>query len=74
MDPVDADTIAENANAPLSATVDGQTAQQVPIPDQIAAANYAAGVDAVAGTGDNGGPKSPFNCLRNARFRPGGSC
>lgn len=36
------DTIAENANGAQTFTSDGQTAAQVPVGDQIAAAKFAA--------------------------------
>lgn len=41
-DPVDADSIATAAAEPKSATVDGQAAEAHSIPDQIAAAKFAA--------------------------------
>jgi hypothetical protein len=36
------DVIAQNATKPASASVDGQSAEQVPIGDQIKAAQFAA--------------------------------
>ena len=69
---IDTDTIAANAAEPLQAASDGQQAQQVPIPDQIAANNYATGASALSGTNDNGGSKSAWACTRTARVKPGG--
>lgn len=39
-EPIDADTIAENAAKPQSASGDGESVAQVPIQDQIAADKY----------------------------------
>jgi len=38
---IDAETIAENATKPQSASGDGESVSQVPIQDQIAADRYA---------------------------------
>lgn len=72
-DPVDADTIAENANAPQSASVDGQAAAQVPIPDQIAAREYQKQTEAASGTNTNGGPRSGWRGVRMGRAIPPGA-
>lgn len=67
------EAIAAAAQEPASATVDGRSAAAVPIPDQIEAARFAAASDALAGTNDNGGPRSGWAFLRPARARPGGA-
>lgn len=72
-DPVTTDSIAEAANSPASASVDGTSAAAVPIGDQIKAHQYAATNDALSGTSDNGGPKSGWNRLRPARAKNGGA-
>jgi len=64
---ITADAIAENANAPKVAEVDGQKAEQHSISDQIKAAEYAAQAGAVAQTNGNGGPRSAWRGLRAAR-------
>lgn len=71
-DPVSADSIAEAANSPASASVDGQSASAVSISEQIKALQLGATTDALAGTNDNGGPKSGWGRLRLARAKPGG--
>lgn len=71
-DAVDADTIAANANAPQSASVDGLAAAQVPIPDQIEAAKFQAAAAATAGTNSGGGLKSGWRGLRPGRAVPPG--
>lgn len=72
-DPVSADSIAEAAASPQSATVDGLQAAAHPIPDQIAAAKFPASNDALDGTNANGGPKSGWGRLRTARAVPPGA-
>jgi len=72
-DPVDADIIAENANSPADASVDGMSASQVPIPDQIDAAKFTGTASALDATAENGGPRSGWNCTRPARHRPPGA-
>ena len=72
MPDLDADAIAANATTPQSAGVDGQTAAQVPIPDQITAHRYKAANAAAAGTNANGGKRSGWGALRAARAAPGG--
>lgn len=69
-DAVDADSIAEAANSPASASVDGQSASAVSIPDQIAAAQNKAAADALAGSNSTGGgPVSGWSKLRTARAK-----
>lgn len=72
-DPVDADAIAANANSPASAAADGVSAEQVPIPDQIAAAKYKAASDALAGGNAGGGSRSGWRGLRAGRAVPPGA-
>lgn len=48
-DPVDADSIAEAAASPASASVDGNSASAVPIPDQIQADRYRKASSAASG-------------------------
>lgn len=72
-DPVTTDSIAEAANSPASASVDGMSAQAVSIGDQIKAHQYAAANEALAGTNANGGPKSGWSKLRPARAKNGGA-
>jgi hypothetical protein len=66
-EPVDADSIAEAAANPASASVDGQSASAHSIPDQIKAAEYKAQQDALAGANENGGKRSGWRGLRPAR-------
>ena len=68
-EPVDADTIAEAANSPASASVDGQSASAHSISDQIKAQQNKAAADALEGTNANGGPVSGWSKLRTARHR-----
>lgn len=72
-DPVTADSIAEAAANPQSASVDGQQAAAHPIPDQIEAAKFQASNEALDGTNDNGGPRSGWGRLRTARVVPPGA-
>lgn len=72
-DPITPEQIAANAAQPQSATVDGRTAEQVPIPDQIAAAEYAKQAAAGSGTNAAGGPKSGWRGVRMGRAIPPGS-
>ena len=67
------DAILANAALPQSAGVDGRTAAQVPIADQIAAVKFKAGVDAAAPANENGGPASGWGMLRTARAVPPGA-
>ncbi|MBN9521091.1 hypothetical protein J0H58_21660 [bacterium] len=73
MPDLDADAIAANAALPASAGVDGRTAAQVPIADQIKAHQYAAANAAAAGTNENGGKRSGWGMLRTARAVPPGA-
>lgn len=70
---MDADTIAGNAAKPASAAVDGRQAAQVPIGDQIKAAQFQATSEGLAGTNDNGGPKSGWGRTRTARAASNGA-
>lgn len=72
MPDLDADAIAANAALPQSAGVDGQTAAQVPIPDQIKALNLKAAAAADV-PNENGGPASGWGMLRAARAVPPGA-
>lgn len=67
VDAITADAIAENANAPKIAEVDGQKAEQHSIGDQIKAAEYARQSAAAEQTNTNGGPRSAWRGLRAAR-------
>lgn len=64
---ITATDIAENANAPRVAEVDGQKAEQHSIGDQIKAAEYKKQNDAATATNENGGPRSAWRGLRAAR-------
>lgn len=68
-DPVDADTIAEAAAGPASASVDGQSASAHSIADQIKAQQNKASADALSGANQNGGPVSGWSKLRMARAK-----
>ncbi len=68
-DAVDADTIAEAAAGPSSASVDGQSASAHSITDQIKAQQNKAAADALEGANQNGGPVSGWTKLRTARHR-----
>ena len=68
-DAVDADSIAESATFPASASVDGQSATAHSIDQQIAAEKNKAISDALAGTNASGGAKSGWSKLRTARAR-----
>ena len=72
-DPVTPESIAEAASQPASATVDGQTAAAHPIPDQIAADQYAKAQAAAAGTNNRGGPPSAWGMTRTAYGVPPGA-
>ena len=67
---VTAESIAEAATQPASASADGQSAAAVSISDQIAAHKYAAAQASLDGTNDNGGPKTGWSKLRTARAKP----
>lgn len=69
-DPVTADTIAEAANSPASASVDGQSASAHSISEQIKAQQNKAASDALEGSNSTGGgPVSAWSKLRTARAR-----
>lgn len=69
-DPVDADTIAEAAASPASASVDGQSASAVSISEQIKADQYKKSADALDGVNSTGGgPVSGWSKLRTARAK-----
>ncbi len=66
-DPVDADSIAEAAASPASASINGESASAHSISEQIKAAEYKAQQDALAsGTNAAGGKKSGWRGLRPA--------
>lgn len=65
--------LKENAAAPAEVTGDGGTVKEHPLPDQIKVLDRQAGIDAVTGTNNQGGPKSPWGSLRPARVVPPGS-
>jgi hypothetical protein len=67
-DPVDADSIAEAAASPASASVDGQSASAHSIEDQIKAAEYLKQQEAIdSGANEQGGKKSGWRGVRAAR-------
>jgi hypothetical protein len=68
-----ADTIAEAATQPASVSIDGQSAQAVPIADQIAALQFQKSQEALAGKNASGGAKSGWNKLRTAKSVPPGA-
>jgi hypothetical protein len=68
-DAVDADSIAEAAASPASASVDGQSASAVSISEQIKAQQNKEVADALTGTNQNGGPVSGWSKMRMARAR-----
>jgi hypothetical protein len=72
-DAVSAESIAEAANSPASASVDGRSAAAVPIDQQIAADRYAKGATALSGTNPNGGKRSGWGKLRTGRAVPPGA-
>jgi hypothetical protein len=72
-DPVDPDTIAQAANEVASASVDGQSAAAVPIPDKIKAAQFKAAADAASGTNSKGGRKSPWRSVVTGKAVPPGA-
>jgi hypothetical protein len=72
-DPVTPDSIAEAAAAPASASNDFGSASAHPIPDQIAAHQYAAAQEAVEETNAYGGSRSGWNMTRPAKAIPPGA-
>jgi hypothetical protein len=68
-----AESIAEAATQPVSVSIDGQSAQAVPIPDQIQALQNQKTQEALAGNNASGGPKSGWNKLRIAKAVPPGA-
>ncbi len=70
---VTADTIAEAANSPASAAVDGQSASAHSISEQLKALQNNSAADALAGTNDSGGPVSGWSKLRTARAKNAGA-
>ena len=59
------ETIADSAQNPRSATVDGVTAEQQPLPDQVKADQYLAGKEAVH--------KTPTASFVRVRMAPPGA-
>ena len=68
------DQIEDAANSPARVSTSAGAVDAVPIPDLIAADKYLAERDALDGSNDNGGPRSPWaRCLRPARVVPPGA-
>ncbi len=67
------DIIEQVAAEPAKAEVDGQKAENHPLPDLIALENHQAGKEAVAGASPKGGRRSAFNALRTGVFVPKGA-
>lgn len=65
--PATPDEIEALRDSPESVSTDAGSFTERPADDFIALDQYAAGTDAVDGTGENGGPKSAWHCLRPAR-------
>ncbi len=61
------ETITDAAQEPAEAAGDGHSVKSRTIDEMIAADQYAKAQTAVTGTNDQGGPKSPWGCLRPAR-------
>lgn len=59
--------LEELASKPQSASVDGRAANARSADDVLKLLDRAAAEDALTGTNENGGPKSPWRCLRMAR-------
>lgn len=55
------------AATPASAAVDGRSATSRPADDVLKLLDRAAAEGALTGSNENGGPKSPWRCLRMAR-------
>jgi hypothetical protein len=72
-DPVDADSIAEAANSPASASEDGRSASAHSISDQLAALAAKQAADAVGESNAQGGPRSAWNMTRPAKAVPPGT-
>lgn len=70
-DPITPEQVAENAAQPQSASVDGRSASQHSIHDQIKATQFAATDDTLTPVGD--APRSGWGALRGAVARPGGA-
>jgi len=66
---LDDDFLETAATRPAEAAGDAGSAKQHKLPELIQALDRKAGVDAVAGTNSNGGPKSAWGLLRPARAR-----
>lgn len=65
----DEDYLESAATGPAEAAGDGGSMKAHPIPDLIQALDRKAAVDAMAGSNDQGGPKSAWGALRPARAR-----
>ncbi len=59
-----ADSIAENLTAPKMVRIGGETVEQHPLPEQVAAAQFLANKEAGL---------NPFACIKRTRFIPGGT-
>jgi hypothetical protein len=68
-DPVTADSIAEAAASPQSASVDGRSATAVPIDQQLKALDRLEAAEALEGTNASGGPVSGWSKMRTAKYR-----
>lgn len=68
-DPVTAASIAADANTVASASVDGQSASAVPIPDKKLALEIQKAETALAGTNASGGVVSGWSKMRMAKYR-----
>ena len=72
-DPVTPESIAEAANSPQSASVDGRSATAVSISEQIKAAEYLKSAEAAEETNTSGGPRSGWRGVRMGRAVPPGA-
>jgi hypothetical protein len=68
-----ADSIAEAAQQPASATVDGKTAAAHPLPDQLEVLKFKAAEAATTGTNAGGGRKSAWRSAVTGRAVPPGA-
>lgn len=66
------ENLQEAAEAPQSASVDGQSVSEHSLSERIKADQYIRGQQAMEGTNSAGGAKSGWNTLRPARFVPPG--
>lgn len=71
-DPIDADALAEAANSPAAASVDGRSASAHPLGEVAKILDRQEARDALEGSNANGGPVSGGSKLRMAKYRPQG--